>query len=356
MAPVSSEKLPVENKSTSVHLQSRPLNAETPMGALTETVTPVSLFYVRNHFDTPQIDGEKWRLTVDGSVKRRLQFSLKEIQDLPKRIETVTMECAGNGRIGMIPRPEGVPWAYGATGTAKFIGTPLGRLLEQANPLPEACEALFVGADDGQVEPGRVESFARSLPLDVARNSDALLVWAMNDEPLLPEHGFPLRLVVPGWYGMASVKWLVRISIIPNLFEGYFQKQYAYVGGQGSSESTPVSLMRVRAVIGRPPDGMEVRSWPVEVAGTAWSGYGPISKVEVSVDNGQSWAEAEVGKTPSRYAAAPWRFVWDSTTPGTHVIMVRATDEKRNIQPPYPVWNTRGYGNNAFHSVRIVVK
>ena len=348
-----------EDQSALVPIESNPFNAETPMRALTEPITPTRLFYVRNHFDVPRIDGETWRLTVDGEVERRLQLSLKELQSLPKRTEGVTMECAGNARARMVPIPKGTPFGDGAVGTARFTGTPLSLLLDQVTPLSEAVEVLFVGADKGEAEPGRVEPFARSLPLDAARKSGALLAWAMNDEALLPEHGFPLRLVVPGWYGVASVKWLTEISILQSPFNGYFQReQYVYVGerGGGAPEGAPVTLMRVRSVIGNPSDGMSVAIGPVEIAGTAWSGFGSISKVEVSVDNGRSWTRAELRTALSPHAATPWRFTWNPQSPGRYSLMARATDSAGNVQPLDPVWNEHGLGNNAVHSVRITVR
>ncbi|HVC26891.1 MAG TPA: sulfite oxidase [Nitrososphaerales archaeon] len=348
-----------EDQSALVPIESKPFNAETPMRALTEPITPTRLFYVRSHFDVPQIDGETWQLTVGGEVERQVHLSLKELKRLPKRTAGITMECAGNARTRMVPIPKGTPFAYGAVGTARFTGTPLSLLLDQATPRSESDEVLFVGADKGEVEPGRVEPFARSLPLDVARKCGALLVWAMNGEALLPEHGFPLRLVVPGWYGVASVKWLTEISILRTPFEGYFQReQYVYAGerGGGAPEGAPVTLMRVRAVIGHPPDGMSVAIGPVEIAGTAWSGFGLISKVEVSVDNGRSWARAGLRTTLSPHVATPWRFTWHPQSPGRYALMVRAVDSAGNMQPLEPVWNEHGYGNNAVHSVRITVR
>jgi sulfite oxidase len=347
-----------ENQSALVPIESNPFNAETPMQALTKPITPAHLFYVRNHFDVPRIDGERWRLTVDGEVRRRLQFSLKELQSLPKRTLGITLECAGNGRTQMVPIPKGTPFAHGAVGTARFTGTPLSLLLDQVAPRSEAVEVLFVGADEGKVESGRVESFARSLPLDVAYKSDALLALEMNDEALLPEHGFPVRLVVPRWYGMASVKWLTEISVLRTPFRGYQQEQYVYLRERGSQvlERVPVTLMKVRAVIGHPLDDTAVAIRPIEIAGTAWSGFGSIRSVEVSVDNGQSWNLAEIQAAVSPHAATPWHFTWNAERRGRHTLMARATDSAGNTQPIDPVWNERGYGNNAVHSVRITVR
>jgi len=346
----------VDKKLALVPIETSPFNAETPMQALSEPLTPSQLFYVRNHFEMPHIDEGTWRLTVDGAVERRLELSLEELQNRPQRTEAVTLECAGNGRTGLVPMPEGTPWNQGAVGTARFTGTPLSLLLSQANPLSNAVEVFFVGADEGDVGGGRIERFARSLPLDVARDPKTLLVWAMNGEPLSREHGFPVRLVLPRWYGIASVKWLANISVLTQPFSGYFQtEQYLYVNERGTPELTPVTLMRVRAVIGRPSDGTEVALGSMEIAGTAWSGSGSIGRVEVSTDEGHSWSEAELGSAPSLHAATPWRFAWDIERPGTYTLIARATDAAGNSQPREPVWNANGYGNNAVHSVRISV-
>jgi DMSO/TMAO reductase YedYZ molybdopterin-dependent catalytic subunit len=282
---------------------------------------------------------------------------VKDLQTLPERTAIVTLEWAGNGRTRMNPVPPGTPWAYGAVGTARFTGTPLHLLLDQAGVGAEAIEVVFTGADQGEVEPGRVTRFARSLPLDVARHPDILLAWAMNGEPLPLQHGFPLRLIVPRWYGVASVKWLVGITVLSRPFEGYFQREsYVYVGERGTPEGTPVTLVRVRGVIGRPSDESKLPLGPVEVAGTAWAGTGPISRVEVSADDGRSWAEAALGTVPSPYAATPWRFVWVPPGPGTYTLMARATDSAGNTQPVEPVWNVYGYGGNVVHRIRVTVR
>ncbi len=344
----SSKLIPVEE---------RPFNAEAPLQELAEPITPTSLFYVRNHFDAPRVDATTWRLTVDGAVGHPLALSLEDIQGLPETTEIVTLECAGNGRKQMSPVPSGTPWGCGAVSTASFTGTPLRAILEKARLNADASEVLFMGADKGEVEPGRLEPFARSLSLDVASHADTLLAWAMNGEPLTPDHGFPLRLIVPKWYGVASVKWLVRISALPSPFSGYFQKErYVYTGEQGTPDETPVRVMRVRAVIAEPSDGEELPIGPVEIAGTAWSGAGKISRVQISADQGHSWSDAKLVSAPSPYAATPWRFHWVPKSRGTHTLIVRATDSAGNAQPLEPVWNAHGYGNNVIHRVSITVR
>ncbi len=337
-------------------VQEDPFNAETPLAALAGPLVPTGICFVRSHFDVPALDGGAYRLRVTGAVSRELQLSLDDLRRLPSRELVVTMECAGNGRTLMRPPPPGVPWGLGAVSTVRFEGTALVHVLEMAGLDTDAMEVLFVGADRGQVQPGRWEPFARSLPVPHALHPDTLLAWGMNGAPLPPEHGFPLRLVVPRWYGMASVKWLVEIRALRAPFDGYFQaEQYRYVD-DATGDARPVSLMRVRALIASPADGETVPLGPVEVRGMAWSGHGPIERVEVSADGGSTWQAAELGQPLSPYSATPWRVLWRPDRPGTYTLVARATDAAGNVQPLDPVWNRLGYGNNCAQRVCVVVR
>lgn len=340
-----------------VPVQTDPFNAETPIQALSEPITPTPLMYIRNHFNIPKIGLEAWRLVVDGLVERPLRITLSDLQDLPHRQMVVTLECAGNGRTLMVPVPSGTPWRLGAVSTIRVTGTSLYHVLERAEIKSDAIEVLFVGADRGQVKERQIEPFARSLRLDVARNPDILLVWALNDEPLPLEHGYPVRLMVPNWYGMASVKWLVRISALSRPFEGYFQKEnYVYEGESDRPGSRPVTLMRTRSLISWPADGSEHPLGTMKLLGIAWSGHGSISHVEISTDEGRSWRAAELGKPLSSHSATPWRFEWSPSSEGSYEIMVRATDDAGNTQPLEPVWNIRGFGNNAVERIRVTMR
>ncbi len=291
-----------------------------------------------------------------GAVERSLDLSLADLKRFRKRTLSVTLECAGNGRASMDPRPPGTPWRFGAAGTARFTGVPLRTVLERARPRPVAVEVMFEGADRGAAEPGRTLPFARSLPADVAFGDEPLLAWAMNGRPLTREHGFPLRLIVPRWYGVASVKWLRRITVLSRAFGGYYQRErYTYAGEPGTSEDAPVTRMRVRAVIARPTEGARLRSGPHWVAGAAWSGFGSIREVAVSADGGRSWSSAELRKPASPYGAMPWRFRWVPPKPGAYTLMARATDGAGNVQPLTSLTNTYGYGNNVVHRIRVRV-
>lgn len=337
-------------------MTSGPLNAETPLPAMANPLTPTRSFYVRSHFEVPSIDPRTWRLHLDGAVEHPGRFALSELRKLPRRDLWVTLECAGNGRGAMKPLPPGLPWGFGAVGTARFTGVPLSLVLERAAPRSEAREVLFVGADRGRVEPGEVVPFARSLPLEVARHPDTLVALAMNGRPLSAAHGFPARLIVPRWYAMASVKWLVGIHVLDAQFEGFFQKDdYIYEDGASPYRSEPVSLMRVRSVIGTPADGAVIPPGLVQIAGTAWSGHPPVVLVELSVDGGTSWHRAELGRASSPYAARPWRCLLRLDSPGSYSVVARATDQAGNTQPMDPLWNARGYGNNVTHRIRLNV-
>lgn len=331
-------------------------NAETPLSGLAAAITPQSLFYVRNHMPMPQLDPSTWQLVVDGAVARRLRLRLSDITSLPQQTLAVTLECAGNGRAHMARPAEGIAWQFGATSSAEFTGTPLHVVLEQAGLKPETIEVLFVGADQGEYTAGRLGHFERSLPVDAARQPDILLAWAMNGVPLEPEHGFPLRLVVPGWYGMASVKWLSRISALTKPFQGYYQRErYIYVGEDGTPDGAPVTRIRVRAVIAQPVDGSHLRRGPITVKGTAWSGDGPVRRVQVSIDGGQSWLDGETIPPASRYAPTQWHLSWMPLSPGAYTLLARAEDESGSTQPQAPLWNAYGYGNNAAQSITVTI-
>ena len=337
-------------------VEERPFNAETPIAALAGRVVPNELFYVRNHFDVPELFVDEWRLTVDGAVAEPLELGMEDLRRHPESTLAVTMECAGNGRALMDPLPPGMGWAYGAVSTARFTGVSLRLVLDEARLVPDAMEVVFTGADRGRAEPGRVISYAYSISVEQALRSNTLLVWAMNDDPLSPDHGFPLRLVVPGVYGMASVKWLTQVRVVTSPFAGYFPAEYRYVDEPGSSQGHPVAAMRVKAVIARPEHGAVLPLAPFVVAGTAWSGSGSITRVEVSPDGGNTWSDADLDAPSSQYAANPWRFLWTPRGPGSYMLAVKATDEAGHSQPLESSWNAHGYGNNEVHRIEVEIR
>ncbi len=263
------------------------------------------------------------------------------------------LECAGNGRTLMSPVPPGTPWGLGAVGIARFGGVRLRDLLDAAGLRSSAVTLVFTGADTGAVEPDGTIPYRFDLPVDRIEGTDPMLAWTMNDDPLPREHGYPVRLVVPGDYGMRSVKWLVRIDAVeePGAAE-HFPRKYRFRGEKGVAGETPVAEMRVRALITSPPDGAELSLGDTSVRGIAWSGSGPVSDVSVGVDG--RWQPADIVERIGDRTAVRWELAWHAT-PGTHALAVRATDAAGNRQPETPVWNEGGYGNNVVQRISVRV-
>ena len=331
------------------------LNCETPPALLGGEVTPTAQFYRRSHFPTPVLDPSKWRLDVRGMVRRPLSLSLHHLTQLPAETSVVTLECAGNGRTLFRPQAPGVQWGFGATGTAEWTGPLLADVLARAGVEPDACEVVFGGADRGMVD-GLAQSirFERSLPLRDAMDAGALLAYAMNGHPLPLRHGYPLRLVVPGWYAVASVKWLTDIRVVAEPFSGFFQDtHYVYEWNRGGNRARePIRLMQVRAVITRPATGQELACGTVIVRGVAWSGAAPIARVEVSVADG-AWQKARLIGMPATSGWQQWEFLASSLPSGETRIRARASDLAGRVQPDQPEWNALGYAANFIHEVRV---
>jgi sulfane dehydrogenase subunit SoxC len=312
------------------------------------------------HYDIPVVDPGDWRLAVGGLVSRELSLSLDELRSRPSVTLAVTMECAGNGRARLSPRPLSQPWLLEAVGTAEWTGTPLRGLLEEAAVDDGAVEVLFTALDRG-VEGGEEQQFERSLPLAEALRDEVLLAYAMNGQPLPPQHGYPLRLVVPGWYGMTSVKWLERITVLERPFEGYQQARGYRLRQSPDEQGAPVSRMLPRSLMippGIPDFATRERTLelgPVTVRGRAWSGLGSIERVEVSADGGAGWSEARLGPQPSEWAWRSWEWDWEPAETGEYELCCRATDAAGNEQPLEPPWNLGGYANNEVQRVSVVV-
>ena len=332
----------------------RPFNAETPFLALNNIHTPTDLFYVRNHFDIPTIDSDQFNLRIDGAAANPLEITLDQLRDYPERSLTIVMECAGNGRASMRPVINGTPWNLGAISQAKFTGTALHHILESANISTDTKEIRFTGADQGLLRSGNTEHYVRSLPLEIAMHHDTILAWQMNDEPLSSQHGYPLRLVVPGWYGMASVKWLREITALTQPFKGFFQSQeYVYDGEPGIPDQTPVTNMRVRSLIIEPEPESRIRNFEFHLAGIAWTGNGTVKMVELRFDGGDDWVDAEIKSSSSQYGLVRWEHEWRPEQTGNYTIIARATDSTGDVQPLEPRWNKGGYGNNSAHQIKI---
>jgi DMSO/TMAO reductase YedYZ molybdopterin-dependent catalytic subunit len=322
-------------------------------------VTPAGMHYLLIHFDVPEGDDAVWSLAIDGLVDKPTTLSMADLRARPTVTLPVTMECAGNGRARLTPRPISQPWLTEAIGTAEWTGTPLRPLLEEAGVTADATELVFTGADRG-IQGDVEQDYQRSLTIADAMRDEVLLAYEMNGGRLPPQHGFPLRLVVPGWYGMTSVKWLTRIAAVAEAFEGYQQTAYRF-RQRPEDEGEPVTRMRPRSLVIPPgiPDFMTrkrfVDAGTVALAGRAWSGTGRIERVEVSSDGGSTWSDATVGEPVSRWAWTPWSFTWHAE-PGAYELSPRATDAAGNTQPLEQPWNLHGFANNTVQRVPVEVR
>ena len=339
--------------------RTHPLNCETSIPALIGgVVMPNARFYVRNHFETPQLDPVSWRLEVNGLVEHPLRLSLRDLHNMRSETLVATLECAGNGRSAFDPSVEGEQWQLGAVSTAEWTGVPLAEILDRAGPGSEAVEIVFRGADQGNVgDPADPIRFERSLPVTDAGHPGSLLAYAMNGEPLPLEHGYPLRLIVPGWYAVASVKWLTEIEVIGSPFTGFFQaKRYVYETERNSTVTRePVRLQQVRSVITQPSAGQQVTAGALVVRGVAWSGAAPIGKVEVSIGSGP-WQDARLIGQQHRHSWRWWELLTRIDSPGETTLRARATDLAGRTQPDRPPWNRLGYGGNAVQNVPLLIR
>ncbi len=322
--------------------EKEPENLEFPFSTLTSFITPNEQFFIRSHFAVPKLNPRSWRLTVEGLVDRPFEINYTDLLSLPSRSMMMTLECAGNSRIFLTPKVGGLQWGLGAVGNAEWTGVPLTAVLERAGVRPGAVEVVLEGADAGEIKkdpqsPGKIH-FARSLPLEKALRSDVLLAYEMNGTQLPVAHGFPLRVVVPGWYAMASVKWLTRIVVTDRVFQGYFQTaDYTYWDQREGLpiQLLPVAELEVKAQIARPALHEVVPARSVyRMHGAAWAGESEVTKVEVSTNAGRTWKAAELLSASSRYAWCLWEYRW-YTPPrvGRHIVMARATDARGHVQP-----------------------
>jgi sulfane dehydrogenase subunit SoxC len=328
-----------------------------PLEALRHPITPAGLHYLLIHYDIPAIDPDSFRLEITGAVEKPLTFTLDDLRAQPRVSQPITFECAGNGRALLEPRPVSQPWLTEAVGTAEWGGTPLAPLLDEAGVSDAAVELLFSAPDRG-IEGGEEQSYERALPVDEAR--EGLLAYEMNGAPLPPQHGFPLRLVVPGWYGMQNVKWLTRITALEEPFGGYQNavgyRMYSADGEPGE----PVTRMLPRSLMVPPgvPEFMtrerHLQPGPTRLSGRAWSGHGSIERVEVSTDGGSTFDAAVLEPPLGPNAWRGWSFDWEAT-PGEHVLSSRATDSAGNTQPLDTPWNLKGYANNAVERIPVLV-
>jgi sulfane dehydrogenase subunit SoxC len=336
-------------------------NHAMPLEALRWPITPVGLHYLLIHYDVPVVDPFTWRLEIGGAVDRPLTLTLDALRARPPVEVTLTMECAGNGRALLEPRPMSQPWLTEAVGTARWRGTPLAAVLEEVVPRADAVEVVF-GALDRGVEGDVEQRYERSLSVEDALEAGAVLAYEMNGAPLPPQHGSPLRLVVPGWYGMTNVKWLTTIDVVTEPHTGYQMVTSYRVRQTEDEDGRPVTRMRPRSLMVPPgvPDfhtrNRIVDAGPVPLEGRAWSGRAPIARVEVSTDCGSTWSDADLRRElDGEWAWCGWSFAWEAA-PGEHVLCCRATDGTGETQPLDPEWNVGGFENNAVQRVPVLVR
>jgi len=321
--------------------QKEPVNLETPLDQVDSYLTPAELFYVRNHFKAPAIDRATYRLRVDGAVASPLSLTYDQLRAMPSETRVATLECAGNGRVFLVPQVRGAQWELGAIGNAEWTGVPLAALLERAGLRSDACEIVLEGADRGTPNerplPPEPISYARSLPREKALCGDVLLAYAMNRRDLSLHHGYPVRAIVPGHYGMASVKWLTRIEAVQRPFRGYWQTtDYAYWARvDGKPVRHALGEMQLKSEIVRPRVFETLPpNEPSEIMGVAWAGETEVNRVTVSTDGGQTWSEATFLDPAQRYAWRRWTFDWlTPSAPGKYVLLSRATAADGSVQP-----------------------
>lgn len=325
-----------------------PLNVETPLGLLDTPLTPVERMFMRNHSAPGEQNAAGWRLLIDGLVERPLTLDLAELLELPPRSCTAVLECSGNGRIAFAEAgmpAEGLPWGQGAVACAEWTGAALGPLLERAGVRAGALQAECVG--------GEREPFVRGV--EVAKLLDgALLAYAVNGQPIPACHGGPVRLVVPGWGGVNWVKWLTHMRLLAHESPGEQNQDHYVLYDAAGTATGKVRELLVKSIIIAPQTGAALQAGPVEVRGWAWSAGRGIRRVEVSVDGGASWREAELSADAGPHAWRGFRLRWEAA-PGRHTLLARAVDGAGEQQPMAAPFNTRGYLNNAWHRVEVDV-
>jgi len=352
---MSSRRPPIAGRFTAEEVALAARNRGMPLEALRYDVTPAGLHYLLIHFDIPAAEESAWRLEFSGLFDQRASLGLDDIRRLPAKTLRVTMECAGNGRAQISPRYPSVPWIEEGVSTADWTGVALADLLPQLRP--DATELVFHGADRG-VDAGIEHHFARSLPRKEALRPEVIVAYAMNGAPLPPQHGAPLRLVVPGWYGMASVKWLRAVEAAARPFEGLQQARSYHFRRSAGEKGEPCTLMRVNSLMVPPgiPDFYSrrriVSAGAIEIIGRAWSGGTPIKAVEFAVDG--RWQGVGVVSQREPHSWALWKTVWNAA-PGQYELACRATDAAGHVQPLEPPWDVTGFGNNGVQRVHVTV-
>lgn len=337
-----------------------PENKETPIHFIESGLIDNKLFFRRNHFSYPSLTHSSYWLPVNGLVKHPKLFSIEDIRKLPSRTVKVVLECAGNKRHSFEPKVYGEQWEKGAISEGYWKGVPLRAILELAEIKQSAREVLVEGYDNGlRTDVDKVFSFSRSLPMEKAMHPDTIIAYEYNGHPIPFKHGFPLRLIVPQWYGMASVKWIKQITVIGLGFNGPFQTvDYVYYPNkEPDAGAYPVTIQNVNSTIQKPLNMEILNTGKHMIKGIAWTGKGVITKVEISLDRGVNWSTVVIAEPANHdYGWTSWTYEWSVTNKGEYTIMTRATDSNNRTQPETPFWNQKGYGNNAIDKIWVKVE
>ncbi len=351
-----------KEKRDMIVVSKRPEDLEMPLSGFSDYITPIEHFFVRTHVYVPTVDLNQWRLTIGGEVANPLTLTMDDLKKMPSTELIAVVECAGNGRTFYDPTVAGAQWAYGSVGNARWRGVRLADVLKKAGIKPSGVEVLFDGAD---VPIGKMQDFRRTITAKKALDPNTLLAYEMNGETLPVKHGFPLRLIAPGWASDSWCKWLTTLTVLDKEFDGFWMKNayrrpdHPVAPGTALTpeEMVPVTSLKVKSVIAAPLSGAVVPpGQPVTFKGVAWGGdTGPISMVDISVDGGRTWRQAELGREKSQFGWRQWQFTWTPPRESYYNVMARAKDIAGNIQPAVEEWNPSGYSWNVVQAIGINV-
>ncbi|MBY0029890.1 sulfite oxidase [Priestia aryabhattai] len=336
-----------------------PENKETPIQFLKDDSVSDRLFYRRNHFSYPNFLSSFYYLPIEGFVYSSKTFSMQEILTFPPKTLKVVLECAGDKRGLFKPKVFGEQWEKGAISQGSWKGVPLRTLLKFTGLHADAKEIVVEGYDVGErTDFNEIVPFSRSLPLEKALDSNTIIAYEYNGHPIPFKHGYPLRLIVPGWYAMASVKWIKRIKVIDKQFKGPFQAidYFYYPHEENDNENFPVTTINVNSNIQKPLDMQMLNTGIHEIKGIAWTGVGKITKVDISLDNGATWNACQFTSSTENHAWTHWAYIWEIKEPGEYTILIKATDSEGNVQPEKPMWNRKGYGYNAIEHIKLKIE
>ena len=352
-SPAQTPPAPVAGKEKLIVRSPRPINLETPLRDLSAEITPTDLFFVRNNYDGPEIDASQYVLKVDGEVDNPVTLRLDDLKRMEQITQTITLECAGNGRSFYSPKAPGLQWENGAVGTAVWKGVRLAEVLRLARPRPSASHVVPDGNDAPPT--AQAPDFIRSHPIWKAMEPHTMIAIEMNGRPLPHLHGGPARLIVPGWIGSASLKWLVQLTLADKEWGGPFmQRSYRSPRVEDPQQTYSLQSLECKSLIVSPLDGARVATGAQMMRGYAWAGEGSVTGVDVSLDGGKTWAPAALSGSAHRYAWRGWEFPWTAVS-GAHTIMARASDSLGRVQPGVKPRDPQGYRWNVIHAVRVDV-